>query len=126
VHCQNNSFSPRVVGDQTEMISQTFRFDLIECTADASDRLRLNAAMALSAVREVMKQLLDNSTMRVRLLAASALAIENPEDAKVAAILVEASGDPTMQPHHRLRDVLAVMQALPAAQRNQLASSCAD
>jgi HEAT repeat protein len=75
---------------------------LIECATDPSDGLRINAAVALktaprNATGEVMRHLLQDSNIRVRLIAASVIAIEHPDDAQVAAILVEASGDPSMR-----------------------------
>jgi len=80
---------------------------LIECTTDPSDGLRINAAMALktapqNVLGEVMQHLIGDSNIRVRLIAASILAIEHPEDAKIATILVEASADPTA----RLREAV--------------------
>jgi hypothetical protein len=42
-----------------------------------------------------MRHLIEDSNIRIRLIAASVLAIDHPEDAKIATILVEASADPT-------------------------------
>jgi HEAT repeat protein len=75
---------------------------LIECTSDPSDGLRINAAMALkaaprNALGEVLQHLIEDPNVRVRLIAASVLAIEKPEDEKVASVLAEASGAPSVR-----------------------------
>jgi HEAT repeat protein len=71
---------------------------LIACTADANDGLRLNAAVALrrapaSAVGETMRQLVEDSNVRIRLVAAGALLTSDPSDARASAVLMEALGD---------------------------------
>jgi HEAT repeat protein len=87
---------------------------LIECTSHPSDGLRINAAMALKAaprnvVREVMQHLVEDPNLRVRLIAASVLAIDNPEDERVASVLAEAS----LAPSVRLRQgVIEVIESL--------------
>jgi HEAT repeat protein len=71
---------------------------LIDCSSDPSDGLRINAAMALKIAPadktvEVMHQLLDDSNLRVRLIAASCILPTEPDNAKGAAILAEALND---------------------------------
>ena len=72
---------------------------LIECATDPSDGLRINAAMALKTappnlLGDVMEHLVVDPNIRVRLIAASALAALHPDDARVSAVLLQASGDP--------------------------------
>src|SRR5208283_4548447 len=71
----------------------------IECTADANDGLRINAARALKlapaeAVIAVMQHLLADPNSRVRLIAASSLLVEEPGNTLAGAVLVEALADP--------------------------------
>jgi HEAT repeat protein len=89
---------------------------LIACTADANDGLRMNAALALklapaNAVAETMERLLEDASLRIRFIAASALLPLNPSHARAGAVLVEALGDPTV----RLRQAaLALARSLGA------------
>ena len=71
---------------------------LIECTAASRDDLRLNAAMALrlaraEAVGEVMEHLLEDPSVRVRLIAAGSMLAENPENARAVAVVMEGLAD---------------------------------
>src|SRR4029453_7356055 len=74
---------------------------LIECTADAHDGLRMNAAMALrvapaGAVGAVMQHLVADPNSRVRLIAASFLLSAGQGNTGAGAVLVEALGDPAL------------------------------
>ena len=68
---------------------------LVECTLDADDGLRTNAAMALSLapagmVAEVMQRLVSDSSSRVRLIAASSLLSAESSNPSAGAVLREA------------------------------------
>jgi HEAT repeat protein len=71
---------------------------LIACTADPNDHLRLTAALALKAapsdaVGATMEHLLDDATVRIRLIAASVLLAAGPLHARARAVVMEASKD---------------------------------
>ena len=71
---------------------------LIECTADADDGLRMNAANALKlaparAVIQVMQPLLADPNSRVRLIAAGSLLAAEPGHIMAGEVLVEALED---------------------------------
>jgi HEAT repeat protein len=88
---------------------------LIECTADPSDGLRMNAALALkSAPREkteaVMLHLLEDSNIRIRLIAASFVLPGDPENAKARAVLVEALTDPAPRVHDAAQELAASLK----------------
>jgi HEAT repeat protein len=73
---------------------------LIDCASDASDGLRMNAAMALKAapagaVGGVMRHLLQDPNLRIRLIAASAILGEEPDNAQAAAVVADALQDPS-------------------------------
>jgi HEAT repeat protein len=90
---------------------------LIGCCTDANDGLRMNAALALKrstdpAVTMAMEHLLDDASLRIRFIAASALLPLNPGHARAGAVLVEALGDSTL----RLRQAtLALVKSLGAS-----------
>ena len=72
---------------------------LIECTADANDGLRMNAARALAvlpmpSVIDVMQRLVGDPNARVRLIAAGSVLAVEPGNALAAAVLVESLEDP--------------------------------
>ena len=74
---------------------------LVECTLDADDGLRTNAAMALSLapagmVAEVMQRLVAVSSSRVRLIAASSLLSAESSNPSPGAVLREALEDPAL------------------------------
>ncbi len=88
---------------------------LIDCSADPSDGLRINAAMALKIApadktAEVMHQLLDDSNLRIRLIAASCILPTEPENAKAAAILAEALKDPSPRVHNAAEDLAKLLK----------------
>jgi HEAT repeat protein len=89
---------------------------LIVCTADANDGLRMNAALALKlavgvAVTEAMERLLEDASLRIRFIAASALLPLGIGHDKAGTVLVEAMNDQTT----RLRyAALALVQSLGA------------
>jgi HEAT repeat protein len=75
---------------------------LIECAADANDGLRMNAVMALTRApppgpAEVMAQLVEDTNLRVRVMAAGSLLASDAADAKAAAVLREALADPALR-----------------------------
>ena len=83
---------------------------LIECTADANDGLRMNAARALKlapaeAVIEVMQHLVADPNSRVRLIAASSLLVAEPGNTLAGAVLVESLEDPVL----RVREAALVL-----------------
>ena len=89
---------------------------LVACTADASDGLRMNAAMALKLatgreVTQAMEHLVEDASLRIRFIAASALLSPNPGHARAGAVLVEALGDPTGAP---AQAALALVKSLGA------------
>lgn len=89
---------------------------LIDCTADANDGLRMNAALALklasgTKVTQAMEHLLEDASLRIRFIAASALLPLDSDHAPAGAVLVQALSDPTV----RLRQAaLALAQSLGA------------
>jgi HEAT repeat protein len=89
---------------------------LIACAADANDGLRMNAALALklatgSAVTEAMERLVEDASLRIRFIAASALLPIGPGHASAGRVLAEALGDQTV----RLRQAaLALAKSLGA------------
>ena len=75
---------------------------LIACTSDPSDGLRMNAAMALKvaapgAVGDVMRHLVGDVNLRIRLIAASCLLPADPGNAEAGAVLMEALGHPALR-----------------------------
>jgi HEAT repeat protein len=75
---------------------------LIECTLDANDGLRMNAAMALRlapavAVGTVMQHLVADPNSPVRLIAAGSLLSAEPGNTMAAAVVVEALSDPALR-----------------------------
>lgn len=75
---------------------------LIACTAHTSDGLRLYAAIALkrapaATVDETMRQLLEDTNVRIRLVAAGSLHATDPRDVKATAVIVDALGDPALR-----------------------------
>jgi HEAT repeat protein len=88
---------------------------LIDCSADPSDGLRINAAMALKIApadqtAEVMHQLLDDSNLRIRLIAASCILPTEPENPKAAAILAEALKDPAPRVRNAAEDLAKLLE----------------
>jgi HEAT repeat protein len=72
---------------------------LVECTADPDDGLRMNAVLALKAaapeaVSQVVSRLIDDPNLRIRLVAANFLLVENPAEPRAGAVLVEALAEP--------------------------------
>jgi HEAT repeat protein len=71
---------------------------LLACTASASDSLRAGAAMALrlapqGEVVAVMERLLEDASLRVRLIAAGSLLSLRPDDERARAVLQEAAAN---------------------------------
>jgi HEAT repeat protein len=71
---------------------------LVECTASPSDSLRAAAAMALrlapgEEVVAVMERLLEDASLRVRLIAAGSILAARPDDERAAAVLREAAAN---------------------------------
>jgi HEAT repeat protein len=71
---------------------------LAACTTDPSDGLRMNTAMALrrapaGTAAEDLQHLLDDSNVRVRLIAAGALLSATPDHPRASAVLTEALAD---------------------------------
>jgi HEAT repeat protein len=87
---------------------------LLECLADPSDGLRLNAVLALEnappeEVGPALDQLLDDPNLRVRLIAAGRVLAADPADARAAAAVAEALAAPAP----RLRSAaLALIETL--------------
>ena len=84
---------------------------LIECTADANDGLRMNAARALklapaASIVEVMQHLVADPNSRVRLIAASSLLAAEPGNALAVGILVESLNDPVRAVQEAARALL--------------------
>ena len=91
---------------------------LIECTADPSESLRLNAALALQkappkAVAEVMEHLLEDTSVRVRLLAAAAILATSPDSAAARSVAEEAQNDPSPRVNGAARDLLKSLETGP-------------
>ena len=87
---------------------------LIACTNDANDGLRTNAALALKlafgvAVTEAMERLLDDASLRIRFIAASALLALGVSHDKAGAVLGEALNEQTLRLRHA---ALALVQFL--------------
>ena len=75
---------------------------LIDCTADAHDGPRMNAAMAVKlapadTVGEIMLHLVAGPNSRIRLIAASFLLAAGPGSAEAGAVLVEALRAPALR-----------------------------
>jgi len=87
---------------------------LILCTADASDGLRMNATLALrlaspGAVGEVMQRLVEDASLRIRLIAAGFLLLADAANTTASAVVAEALSDSTV----RLRKAaLALIESL--------------
>jgi HEAT repeat protein len=93
---------------------------LIECTADASDGLRMNAARALrlapsQSVVEIMQRLVADPSSRVRLIAASSLLDAEPGNTAAIAALVESLEDPVRGVHEAARELLDSLGAAGVA-----------
>ena len=93
---------------------------LIECTADANDGLRINAALALELapageVIDVMRRLIADPNSRMRLIAAGSLLLAEASDAVAGAVLMEAMGDPAPRVREAARDILESLGAEGAA-----------
>jgi len=72
---------------------------LLACAADDSDAVRLNAATALKlaaprAADEVMRHLIGDANIRIRLIAASCLLATDPGNVQAGDVLREALSDP--------------------------------
>jgi HEAT repeat protein len=94
---------------------------LVECTLDADDGLRTNAAMALSLapagmVAEVMQHLVSDSSSRVRLIAASSLLSAESSNPSAGAVLREALEDPALRVRAAAHDLLESLGSSGAAQ----------
>ena len=73
---------------------------LRECASDPNDGIRLNAALALrlappAAVADLMDHLLDDPSVRVRLVAAGAVLGADSANARAAAVVLAAADDPS-------------------------------
>ncbi len=93
---------------------------LVECTLDADDGLRTNAAMALSLapagmVADVMQRLVSDSSSRVRLIAASSLLSAESSNPSAGAVLREALEDPALRVREAAHDLLDSLGASGAA-----------
>jgi HEAT repeat protein len=101
---------------------------LIECTANPSDALRLNAALALrkappTATAEVLDHLLDDPNVRVRLVAAGEVLERNPDHARAAAVVEAARSDPSPRVREAAGDIL---RSLPETDRTSTEQQPAD
>ncbi|OWK43585.1 HEAT repeat domain-containing protein [Fimbriiglobus ruber] len=72
---------------------------LIDCAAHPNDGLRMNAAVALregrpEAATEVFAHLLDDSNVRIRLIAAGAILTRDPADVRAATVVTGILSDP--------------------------------
>ncbi len=88
---------------------------LIACTTDPSDGLRINAAMALKIAPpgkadEVMQHLIDDSNLRIRLIAASCILQADPDHVKAAAVLAEALDDPSLRVRKAAEELAASLK----------------
>jgi HEAT repeat protein len=88
---------------------------LIECTSDPSDGLRMNAAMALKLaprekVEEVMHHLLEDTNIRIRLIAAGSILPNQPEDAGARTVLAEALNDPAPRVHDAAQELASSLK----------------
>ena len=89
---------------------------MIACIADSHDGLRINAALALKRatggeVRTAMEHLIEDSNLRIRLIAASNLLSIEPMHAQAVVVVTEMLNDPTV----RLRQAaIALIKSLSA------------
>jgi HEAT repeat protein len=98
---------------------------LVEYTADPDDGLRLSAVLALKAaspekVKAVVHHLIDDPNLRIRLLAASLLLVEDPADPRAGAILVEALSEPAAGQRKRALEVVSALGPRAAAFLNEV------
>ena len=90
---------------------------LIECSADPSEGLRINAALALKIApsdktAEVMHQLLEDSNLRIRLIAASCILPTEPDNPKAAAVLAEALRDPAPRVRNAAEELAKLLEPM--------------
>ena len=93
---------------------------LIECTADANDGLRMNAAMALrlapaGEVLDVMQRLVADPNSRVRLIAAGSLLAAESGNTSAGVVLLEALEDPALRVREAALELLGSLGARGAA-----------
>jgi HEAT repeat protein len=86
---------------------------LRECAADPNDGLRLNASVTLQlapigVVSDLMSHLLNDSNVRIRLVAARAILVQIPQDPLATAVVLAACNDPSP----RVRQATAELSAL--------------
>jgi HEAT repeat protein len=92
---------------------------LIDCTTEPSDRLRVNAALALrrapsAAVADVMEQLLEDPSTRVRLIAARALLSTNPQHVAARRVAEAARADSSPRVRESAEELLASLEQAAA------------
>jgi HEAT repeat protein len=87
---------------------------LQECMSEADDGLRLNAALALRlapfpVVADLMRQLLDDPNVRVRLVAAGAILAQDPSHSRAVAVVQTAANDPTPRVRQACDELLTLI-----------------
>jgi HEAT repeat protein len=93
---------------------------LIDCTGQANDGLRMNAVMALrlappEAVVEVMQHLLDDPTLRVRLIAAGTLLATESDNGRARAVVTEGITGPSAAVRRAALELVESLPSGPAA-----------
>lgn len=88
---------------------------LHECAVDPSDGLRLNAAVALqlapaSEVTDLMNHLLDDPSVRIRLVAARAVLEQTPDDPHARAVVLAAADDPSPRVRQATEELIALFR----------------
>jgi HEAT repeat protein len=92
--------------------------ELQKCLSDPNDRLRLNATLALqlapaAEVTDLMKQLLDDSNVRVRLIAAGAILERDSTNSRAAAVVFAAADDPSPRVRESVENLLPLIHKAP-------------
>ncbi len=93
---------------------------LRECAGDPNDGLRLNAALALrlapaAEAADLMDHLLDDPSVRVRLVAAGAVLGADPASARAAAVVHAAAEDPSPRVRQAVEELLPLIPPDPPA-----------
>jgi HEAT repeat protein len=90
----------------------------MDCAADPSDGLRLNAAVALrgappAATAEAMEALLEDPNPRVRIVAAGSVLAADPEHAAARSVVETGLSDPSPRVREAAEELFKSLDAPP-------------